>query len=201
MPVNLIYVMLILALVGTIGFNIAREEKSMNEKLRAIAGDNPSARTRRLLGERAYSRMVENVDSVIRTHRDDEFSIVSLTSGAETGEGGRRLHELLPGDALFLHRADSDDLRSVDVYSEGRRVGRLLLDDALQTEDLMENKSVTGIYVAEQNSFGACDHARLSLIIFYTDRGPGDFTQPRTQDGHEFMALSEGPHPLYLYSN
>lgn len=201
MPVNIIYVMLILALVGTIGFNIAREEKSLDEKLRAGGGDSPAARTRRLLGEKKYSRMVENVDSVVYTHRGDEFITVGLTSGTDTGEGARRLHELLPGDPLFLHRADCDDLKTVDVYSEGRRVGRLLLDDALTAEGLMDKKSVTGVYVAEQNSFGACDHTRLSLIIFYTDRGPGDFTQPQMKNGHEFLALSEGPHPLHLYAN
>lgn len=200
MPILIVYVMLIASVVAITTLNITKRplgatagEDTTDEKKRSQTAD--------LLGDEAYKRMTEKVDLVMHTHYRDNCRAVKLTSGTESGEGAKRLHHLLPGDDLYLQRADCGDVVAVDVYNEGRKVGTLMLSDAEVAVEIMSQKCVTGVYVAEQNCFGDCPKTDLTMIIFFKERNAEDFSQPYAMQGMEFLAKADGPHPMLLFQN
>lgn len=123
--------------------------------------------TRRLIGDENYAHMLENVNKVVERHGSDLCASIALTSGPVDDRGWQRLHQLLPGDSLWLSRNHSEGVDCVDVMADGYLVGRLLLTAARKAIDILEQQVVTGVYVAEQNSYGDSDTLSLRIIMFY----------------------------------
>ncbi len=154
--------------------------------------------TRALIGDDNFERMRDTVENLLQRHVADKCINVELTSGADSEEGARRLHSLLPGDPLTLRKNTESGLELVDVYSDGYRVGRLLLGDADKAIDVMKNSSLTGVYVAEQNCFGDCSYVDLRLILFFTPRIAAENEQ---QADTPYRFTINGPKPIILYQN
>lgn len=123
--------------------------------------------TRNLLGDDVYDNMVKRVDAVLSRHSGDRSVSIPLTMGPDSLAGEEELHRLLPGDPLWLRKANYDGMDIVEVFSGGFRIGRLLTSDAMRALQVMDNDTVTGSYVSEQNSWGDCDTSFLRLVLFY----------------------------------
>ena len=136
--------------------------------------DDPQAYTVSLIGQQAYDAMKMQVESVMNEHKGQPSTIFRLCRGAETSDGKKCLHSLLPGDQLFLIPNLSGGLSRTDVYSKGIFVGSLLLTEAETALHMMSQYNVKGVYVAEQNCYGDVDGVDLSLIMFYQ-------AKPKTQ--------------------
>lgn len=142
------------------------EHGDPSEHAKAMMNDEESS-TRRLIGDEAYEKMVASVDDVIRRHSSDRCQSFGLSSGPDSDPGWRQLHKLLPGDPLWLRKDSDGGLDCIDVYSEGYLIGRLMLTAAEKAAEIMDSKTVTGAYVAEQNSYGDSNIVSLRIILFY----------------------------------
>lgn len=125
-------------------------------------------KTRKLIGTEAYTDMLHRVAAVLRSHLKDRYVKVTLTSGADSPEGENELHHLLPGDPLHLSRYAEDGAEYFDVYSRGFRVGRLMFDEAEAVSEIFRASVITGVYVAEQNSYGPCPTFDLTIAVFHS---------------------------------
>lgn len=126
--------------------------------------------TRNLIGDEKYQRMSKNVDEILHRHRNDMCQSLNLTSGAVSKESSLELHGLLPGDPLQLRIRSNENISGIDVYSNGYRVGSLLLDDAEKGERLIRDNCVKGVYVSEQNCYDDPSTLSLKMIVFYTPK-------------------------------
>lgn len=125
------------------------------------------AETKRLIGEDRYDLMSRKVDRILDEHGGEMSISVGLTTGPESDRASRELHSLLPGDTLNLVCRGEDHLDSVDVYSNGFRIGSLMLEDAREARELILDNVVTGVYVSEQNCYDDPSILALKLIMFY----------------------------------
>lgn len=148
--------------------------------------------TRRLLGDSVYDAMVRSVDEVLRRHAFDHSMTVSLTCGPDTETGSKVLHGLLPGDPLYMQPREDDGMMVVDVYAKGKLVGHLMLDDAREALELIEGSRVTGVYVSEQNCYGASDIVSLKLIIFYLPDHAQESAVRRMAEHEEYKIILPG---------
>lgn len=124
--------------------------------------------TRHLLGDEKYERMSKNVDEILHKHRNDMCASLNLTSGTDSKEASLELHSLLPGDPIQLRIRTDETVAGIDVYSNGYRVGTLLLEDAEKGERLILENRVKGVYVSEQNCYDDPSILSLKLIVFYS---------------------------------
>lgn len=123
--------------------------------------------TRMLIGDEAYDRMVARVDKILKRHASDRSLNVGLTSGPTTPAGWKELTSLLPGNPLWLRRSDKGEVKCVEVFSGGYKIGELMLEDARIVSNVLDDNVVTGSYVAEQNSYGDSDVVSMRVILFF----------------------------------
>lgn len=157
--------------------------------------------TQKLIGEKQYQEMVKTVDRIRDKHRADQCVVVSITAGPNTKSASRELHHLLPGQTLNLQKVSLSGMDCVDVYSNGQRVGRLMLGDADIVIKLMKSSSLTGVYVAEQNCYGDNNLLSLRIIVFHS---PARRPVPLMQKPEEapYKITYSGVHePLTIYQN
>lgn len=172
----LIYIPIFLVMVLSVWWKARYDVRKRREALRdALAAHSCSDEmseaerdTRQLLGDKVYDDMVARVKTLLDIHDGEESSSVSLTVGPSDGNGRERLHSLLPGDKLRLEENCKDGVRQIEVYSDEYRIGALMLTDAEVVLDIMEHSRITGVYVAEQNSYGESDVVSMRVIVFYT---------------------------------
>lgn len=160
----------------------------------------PDAYTRSLIGDDTYDRMVKTVDNIWKKHKTDQCISVAITAGPNSREAEQELHHLLPGQQLQLHRLVQSSMDCVDVYSNGYRVGRLLLGDAESVIRIMKTSSITGAYVAEQNCFGDCSHLSLRIIVFHA---PARRAVPELSSQKEspYKITYDGTQQITIYQN
>lgn len=174
----LLYVIILTTLFAAVawkaGEDLRRERKAFHGEAEVKKSDNKietlssdEKRTRLLIGDEAYTRMVANVDEVLLRHTDDTCQSIAISTSPDDEEGWSKLHQLLPGDELELVRTDLHGVECVDVMSEGVRIGRLMLTAAQKAIEIMKHYTVKGVYVAEQNSYGDSDIMSMRVIIFY----------------------------------
>lgn len=127
-------------------------------------------RTIELIGEEAYEKMTKQIDKVLRRHSGQPCVTINLTCGPDTIQGADELHSLLPGMELQLVKCGEAGTECIDVYHNGKRIGRLALAEATIVKDILERERVCGTYVAEQNCYGLDENLQLSIIVFYKAR-------------------------------
>lgn len=172
----IIYIILAFALGMSVILRMSSRRLSRIRKVNASeAGDavhdggcDPETRTRILIGDDVYAEMSRRVDELLESHISDQCVTVQLTAGSECAEASKRLHALLPGDRLTLCRNVEEGVAMIDVYSDGYRIGRLLLGDAETVFDVMRESHITGVYVAEQNCYGDCPYVAMKIIVFHS---------------------------------
>lgn len=163
--------------------------------------DTTDSYTQKLIGEKQYQEMVKTVDKIRDKHSTDQCVVVSITAGPNTKSAERELHHLLPGQPLHLQKVSLSGMDCVDVYSNGQRVGRLMLGDADIVIKLMKSSSLTGVYVAEQNCYGDNNLLSLRIIVFHS---PARRPVPLMQNPEEtpYKITYSGVHePLTIYQN
>lgn len=148
----------------------------------------------------SHEDITQKVNHLITRHKADKCITVALTSGAASREASLRLHSLLPGDPLCLRRNVEGGLELVDVYSDGYRVGRLLLGDAENAFKVMRDSIMTGAYVAEQNCYGDPSSVDLKIILFFTPRQT-PMGMSEIADETPYKVTVNGSKPLVLFQN
>ena len=164
----------ILILAAAVAFHLQarhdiriRREERQRERIESLKDECATLRTIDLIGEEAYDRMTEQIGKVLKRHESHCCTIVNLTCGPDSREGSEELHSLLPGVELNLVACSQEGLDCIDIYHNGARIGRLLLDDADQLFDIMKSSRITGTYVAEQNCYGIETSHQMCIIVFY----------------------------------
>lgn len=109
----------------------------------------------------------DSIEEIISRHSDDDSLSVTLTAAPGSELGKRELLRLRPGTPLWLEHCDICDIERVKVYSGGYMIGELLLSEAQEVIDLLQHTTITGTYVASQNSSDLA-HIDLRIVIFYT---------------------------------
>lgn len=138
--------------------------------------DCPDQLTIDLIGEASYREMVNRVESVMMKHDPDSCVTFDLTTSNNSNtEAVNELHDILPGMPLELTGYMEADIPCVGVYSQGIRIGSLMLESASAFLELARKYPITGTYVARQDCYKEYNRLDLGIIVYYhriTDR-PG----------------------------
>lgn len=120
-----------------------------------------------LIGREAFDAMNDRIEQILNTHKTHLCISVRLTCGTQSEQGREQLHRILPGMPVELLPSVEDGIDWIDVFSEGKHIGRFALMETMLIRDCMESNHIRGAYVAEQNCFGIPESHELSIIIFY----------------------------------
>ena len=154
----------------------------------------------KVLGKQRYESMTNNLTTVLRRHEADEFITLSLHPARLTADSEKILHNLAPGDRLFLLRDESSGIPVFKIFASGCLVGMLSPSDASCVDALMEDSVIRGAYVWRQNCYGDCNFTDLDIVLFFdvrlSDRYAG-IVDPHAP----YRVDIEGLKPFTVYQN
>lgn len=139
------------------------------DKENKTASSDEDIRTIELIGETAYRNMNERIEKIMCRHSSHRCLSLNMTCGPDTKDGSTELHHILPGEEVKLILCSERGLKSVDVYHNGIRIGRLTLLESQSIRNILTSNHIRGAYVAEQNCY-EIDALDLRLIIFYEQK-------------------------------
>lgn len=128
---------------------------------------DPVGQTIATLGPERYEKMTVNLSKLLKRHENDDFVTFKLQKEDLTEDCSKTLHNLIPGDRLFLLREDSDEGIVFKIFADGRMIGRLSHTDSYYVVSVMADSAVKGLYVWKQNCFGNCDFTDLDMVLFF----------------------------------
>lgn len=200
-----ILVVCILTIIGLLVFNnpLRFRQNKYSAASASVPAETRSPEeqaTRELIGDSKYEEMSHHVSELLKRHANDKYKTVMLTAGSVERSALKTLHSLLPGDAVRLQDNTRHGIPDVGVYVGEERIGRLLLDDAVDALEALHGTMVTGAYIAEQNSYGeASNTISLKLIIFYTSNVPESVK--RDPKKAPYKIVYRGMRPIVIYQN
>lgn len=158
--------------------------------------ENEVRKTIELIGEDAFRKMSERIDEILRSNAGRQALTLDLTCGPDTPEGAETLHTLLPGTSLQLVSCQENGVDMIDIYTDGRRIGRLALSEVETLRSIMKENSLRTAYVAEQNCYGIENSHTMSIVIYYEPRN-----ECKTHISHYAKNLlrSNGATPIHFF--
>lgn len=153
------------------------------------------------IGERRYREMTDNLHSLLKKHKDDMFVTLSLCPADLSDDCSRILHNLMPGDRLFLLRETVGRSVWFSVFHQGRLIGYISRSESAMIHDIMTDSVVSGAFVWKQNCFGECDFTDLEIVLFYHRRSATSRDNCIDCNTQPYKLSVEGQNPFILYQN